>query len=610
MSDAAGTESDSQRLERLRRKLPWLAAGATLAADPEVAAVELPTKTKRCHGCGSSGHDRRNCPALPKIKRRCAWCRTEGHVAKTCPTRPADVAPCEASARARAATCRRCRQIGHAAPACPEKPAHSKRCTFCRAEGHQINTCPAFRAARPDIPPPVVTPVRPKTYRCSICRADGHRAPGCPMRPVETDLVDLVPAPTIGDMPAATVDVSQHLVLVERVARRIAKRIPPGVPFDDLISAGHLGLMEAAARFDPTQSASFGTFAEFRVRGAILDDLRGKDSLSRDMRTLAKKIRKAAAAVETETGQTAATDELAAKLGIGVDELHRQQQKAAAGAVVVGIEDAPIAVAHVPDARAPDPFEEAARAELRANLSAAVQGLPERMALVLTMRYGQGMTLAAIGAALGCSESRACQIEGEAVARLRFRGAETDLTDLVPEEAAAETDRSVFGVTNEEPKQEAPPRRLRDYRRSRTIGLLAQGRQRHHLRILTADGEADDGPLPPRPLTRGDCIDGPRPCPWVSCRHHLYLDVSETGGIRLNHPDLEPDQVPHSCSLDIADDGPHTLEAVGDITQVTRERVRQIEVWAVKKAKAAAQRIGVEDAPERFHSPLGAEMSG
>ena len=81
-----------------------------------------------------------------------------------------------------------------------------------------------------------------------------------------------------------------------------------------------------------------------------------------------------------------------------------------------------------------------------------------------------------------------------------------------------------------------------------------------------------------RPQTRAECAQEQRPCPWVSCKHHLYLDVNpRTGSIKLNFPDLEPWELQHTCSLDVADDGGHTLEEVGDITNLTRERIRQLE---------------------------------
>lgn len=87
-----------------------------------------------------------------------------------------------------------------------------------------------------------------------------------------------------------------------------------------------------------------------------------------------------------------------------------------------------------------------------------------------------------------------------------------------------------------------------------------------------------------RPATRAECADGPRPCPYVSCRYHLYLDVSDrTGSIKLNFPDLEVWELAASCALDIADDGAATLEDVGTIMNVTRERIRQLELAALAR---------------------------
>lgn len=89
----------------------------------------------------------------------------------------------------------------------------------------------------------------------------------------------------------------------------------------------------------------------------------------------------------------------------------------------------------------------------------------------------------------------------------------------------------------------------------------------------------------PKPRTRADCENAPRPCPYVSCAHHLYADVSPTtGAIKLNFPDLEPEELSESCALDVADRGGTTLEDVGAIMNVTRERIRQVEARALAKA--------------------------
>jgi hypothetical protein len=87
----------------------------------------------------------------------------------------------------------------------------------------------------------------------------------------------------------------------------------------------------------------------------------------------------------------------------------------------------------------------------------------------------------------------------------------------------------------------------------------------------------------PRPRTRADCIEGPRPCPFIGCRHHLFMDVTPAGSIKFNYPGLEPDELERSCSLDVADAGEFTLEEVGRAMNLTRERVRQIEAAAMKR---------------------------
>jgi hypothetical protein len=103
-----------------------------------------------------------------------------------------------------------------------------------------------------------------------------------------------------------------------------------------------------------------------------------------------------------------------------------------------------------------------------------------------------------------------------------------------------------------------------------------------------------------RPRTRADCRWGnnqQRPCPWVSCKHHLYLDVNpETGSITLNFPDLEPWEMQHTCALDVTERGALTLEEVGEVMNLTRERIRQIEVRAlVRKARAVATQLGLDE---------------
>ena len=99
-----------------------------------------------------------------------------------------------------------------------------------------------------------------------------------------------------------------------------------------------------------------------------------------------------------------------------------------------------------------------------------------------------------------------------------------------------------------------------------------------------------------RPRDRGQCASGARPCPWVSCKFHLYLDVNpETGSIKLNFPDLEVWEMPETCALDVAERGGITLEEVGEILNLTRERIRQVEVHGLEKLQLEYKELAGSD---------------
>lgn len=134
-----------------------------------------------------------------------------------------------------------------------------------------------------------------------------------------------------------------------------------------------------------------------------------------------------------------------------------------------------------------------------------------------------------------------------------------------------------------EPKVRKIRRRARRTRpRSKTIAMKRLTREELRLGALL------NPPVDiPRPQTRAECQGESRPCPWVACKHHLYLDVNpETGSIKINFPDLEPWQLKHTCALDVADRNGITLEDVGEIMNLTRERIRQVEVRGLAKLRA------------------------
>jgi len=120
--------------------------------------------------------------------------------------------------------------------------------------------------------------------------------------------------------------------------------------------------------------------------------------------------------------------------------------------------------------------------------------------------------------------------------------------------------------------------------RSKTIAMKRLTREELRLGALL-NPPIDE----PRPVTRGECENDIRPCPWVACKHHLYLDVNpETGSIKINFPDLEPWEMSETCALDVADRSGITLEEVGEIMNLTRERIRQVEVRGLLKLKMAS----------------------
>lgn len=152
-------------------------------------------------------------------------------------------------------------------------------------------------------------------------------------------------------------------------------------------------------------------------------------------------------------------------------------------------------------------------------------------------------------------------------------------------EAGEESGRAATAAEGGEPPEisrKVRRRRRRTRPRSKTIAMKRLTRE--ELRV----GAMMYPPVDvPRPTTREQCrSEEMRPCPWVACKHHLYLDINpETGSIKINFPDLEPWELQHTCALDVAERGGITLEEVGEIMNLTRERIRQVEVRGLLKLK-------------------------
>jgi hypothetical protein len=159
---------------------------------------------------------------------------------------------------------------------------------------------------------------------------------------------------------------------------------------------------------------------------------------------------------------------------------------------------------------------------------------------------------------------------------------ELEMGDDAGEEELSDAD-GIDGEAGDVPEVSRKIRRRRRRERPRSKTIAMKRLTREELRV----GALMYPPVDiPRPTTREECRGEARPCPWVACKHHLYLDINpETGSIKINFPDLEPWELKHTCALDVAERGGITLEEVGEIMNLTRERIRQVEVRGLLKLK-------------------------
>jgi RNA polymerase sigma factor for flagellar operon FliA len=220
--------------------------------------------------------------------------------------------------------------------------------------------------------------------------------------------------------------VMRHAELVKRIAYHLAGKLPPSVEVNDLIQAGMLGLLEAAGHYTADRGASFETYAGIRIRGAMLDALRKLDWAPRSVH---RKARAAAAAIrelEAELGREARDAEVAQRMGVPLDEYYRVLQDAASCRVSsldeTSSEDDSL-LSHAVDEKS-DPLRDATDDGFRAALAKAIKELPERERLVMSMYYDNELNLKEIGAVLKVTESRVCQLHGQALVRLKARLAE------------------------------------------------------------------------------------------------------------------------------------------------------------------------------------------
>jgi RNA polymerase sigma factor for flagellar operon FliA len=220
----------------------------------------------------------------------------------------------------------------------------------------------------------------------------------------------------------------EHLPQVRLIARRIQQRLPESIVLDDLISTGVIGLISAIDNFDPGENVKLKTYAEYKIRGAILDSLRGLDWAPRQKRKKAKQIEAAVAEAEQRLQRAPTEAEIAAELGIQLDEYHQwlveiRGLNIASLEYVSGDQGTDL-LNYIPDDSNDLPSAILERSELERLLAKSIDGIPEMERTVLSLYYHEELTLREIAQVVNLHESRISQLKSQAILRLRSHMAE------------------------------------------------------------------------------------------------------------------------------------------------------------------------------------------
>jgi RNA polymerase sigma factor for flagellar operon FliA len=256
-------------------------------------------------------------------------------------------------------------------------------------------------------------------------------APSAPRPAAPTSLDELWRAyKSTGDGRLREQLILHYSPLVKYVAGRVSVGLPANVEQADFVSSGIFGLIDAIEKFDLDRSIKFETYAITRIRGAMIDELRALDWIPRSVRQKARAVERAYATLEASLRRTPSEPEVAAEMGIGLEELHGVFSQLSLANVValeellhVGADSGGTLslVDTLEDTGADNPVEIAEDRELRRLLARAISTLPEREKTVVTLYYYEGLTLAEIGHVLGVTESRVSQIHTKSVLQLRAK---------------------------------------------------------------------------------------------------------------------------------------------------------------------------------------------
>ena len=217
--------------------------------------------------------------------------------------------------------------------------------------------------------------------------------------------------------------VVEHAELVKRIAYHLVSKMPQHVEVDDLIQAGMIGLLSAAQKFSASKGANFETYAGIRIRGAMLDEARKSNWAPRSTFKNAKLVSEAIREIENQTGRDAKSSDVAAALGISIDEYHQMLERSFSSKLMSfeRLASDPERSIQLPESPQSGPQDVVEDDEFHGLLAEAIDSLPEREKLVLSLYYDDELNLREIGEVLEVSESRVCQIHGQAVLRIRAR---------------------------------------------------------------------------------------------------------------------------------------------------------------------------------------------
>ena len=222
--------------------------------------------------------------------------------------------------------------------------------------------------------------------------------------------------------------ITNSLPLINHVAYRVAVRLPASVEICDLVNAGVIGLLDAIEKFEPERGVKFKTYAELRIRGAILDSLRELDWAPRSLRRKSKDLEKIYSNLEQKLGRPATDEEVCKELGGDMEQFHALVDQLH-GLSIGSFEDIDDKgdgtgegfISYYANDGDSDPYQEFEREELAKVLGRAIEALPERERLVLSLYYYEEFTMKEIGSMLGVNESRVSQIHTKAALRLRSK---------------------------------------------------------------------------------------------------------------------------------------------------------------------------------------------